>query len=239
MLWILCSLLHIQNAFLLTNACIEKLLHLFCQVFYFFAGFNTLFQTIANCFPHSIYRFRKLLDFDRDDFMKYVVCPNCTSLYRYDDVVQNRDGRTIVNKCTNIMFGCRVDKSSPNHGRRGKYRCDAKLVQEVQLSNNKTKLYPLKTYCYKNVINNIEQFLSRPDFEAECNKWRSRDVIQNHIGDLYDGEIWREFQTYNNEPFLSQPNNYALMINVVQKEAGHINRSHLFSIYELAKTFTV
>ena len=187
---------------------------MFCQVFYFFAGFNTLFQTIANCFPHSIYRFRKLLDFDRDDFMKYVVCPNCTSLYRYDDVVQNRDGRTIVNKCTNIMFGCRVDKSSPNHGRRGKYRYDAKLVQEVQLSNNKTKFYPLKTYCYKNVINNIEQFLSRPDFEAECNKWRSRDVIQNHIGDLYDGEIWREFQTYNNEPFLSQPNNYALMINV-------------------------
>lgn len=148
-LWILCSLLHIQNAFLLTNACIEKRLHLFCQVFYFFAGFNILFQTIANCFPHSIYRFRKLIDFDRDDFMKYVVCLNCTSLYRYDDVVQNRDGRTIVNKCTNIMFGCRVDKSSPNHGRRGKYRCDAKLVQEVQLSNNKQNSIHLKHIVIK------------------------------------------------------------------------------------------
>ena len=170
--------------------------------------------------------------------MKYVVCPNCTSLYRYDDVVQNRDGRTIVNKCTNIMFGCRVDKSSPNHGRRGKYRYDAKLVQEVQLSNNKTKFYPLKTYCYKNVINNIEQFLSRPDFEAECNKWRSRDVIQNHVSDLYDGEIWREFQTYDNGLFLSQPNNYALMINVDWFQPFKRRRDISFSIYEFAKTFT-
>lgn len=115
--------------------------------------------------------------------------------------MQNRDGRTVVHKCSNMMFGCRVDKSSANHGRRGKFRCDASLVQEVHLSNNKTKFYPLKT-------------LSRPGFEAECNKWRNREVIKNHLGDLYDGGTWKEFQTYNGEPFLRQPNNYALMINV-------------------------
>uniref|UniRef100_A0A8W8JHJ3 Uncharacterized protein n=1 Tax=Magallana gigas TaxID=29159 RepID=A0A8W8JHJ3_MAGGI len=140
-------------------------------------------------------QFRKLTEFDRDDFLKYIVCPNCTALYRYGDVAQNRDGRTVVHKCSKMMFGCRVDKSSTNHGRRGKFRCDASLVQEVLLSNNKTKFYPLKTFCYKNIIDYLEQFLSRPDFEAECNKWRNREVIENHLGDLYDGDIWKEFQT--------------------------------------------
>lgn len=187
----------------------------FSARYLFFVGkCSTLFKAISNAFPNSLYRFRKLTEFDRDDFLKYIVCPNCTALYRYGDVVQNRDGRTVVHKCSNMMFGCRVDKSSANHGRRGKFRCDASLVQEVHLSNNKTKFYPLKTFCYKNIIDNLEQFLSRPGFEAECNKWRNREVIENHLGDLYDGDIWKEFQTYNGEPFLSQPNNYALMINV-------------------------
>lgn len=213
-LWILSSLVHIQNKYLLSNACIEKLLQLFSQIFFFVGKCSKLFKAISNAFPHSLYRFRKLTEFDRDDFLKYIVCPNCTALYRYGDVVQNRDGRTVVNKCSNMMFGCRVDKSSANHGRRGKFRCDASLVQEVHLSNNKTKFYPLKTFCYKNIIDNLEQFLSRPGFEAECNKWRNREVIENHLGDLYDGDIWKEFQMYNGEPFLSQPNNYALMINV-------------------------
>lgn len=213
-LWILSSLFHLQNKFLLSNACIEKLLQLFCQIFHFVGKFNKLFENISKSFPHSMYRFWKLTEFDRDDFMKYIVCPNCTALYRYEDVVQTHDGRTIARKCYNTVFGCRVDKSSVNRGRRGKFRCDATLVQEVILSNNKSKFYPFKTYCYKNIIDNLEQFLSRPDFENACNKWRSRDVIQNNVGDLYDGDIWREYQRYNGEPFLSQPNNYALMINV-------------------------
>ena len=213
-LWILASLMHLQNKYFLSNMCLIKLLQLFSQVFHIIGKISSFFSTVSNLFPHSIYRFREMIKFDRDDFVKYIVCPNCASLYRYEDVVQNRDGRTIVHKCNTILFGCRVDKSSPNHGRRGKYQCGAKLVQEVVLSNNNKKFYPFKTFCYKNIINNLEQFLSRPDFEAECNKWRSREVIHNHVGDLYDGSIWREFQTYNGEPFLCQPNNYALMINV-------------------------
>ena len=34
------------------------------------------------------------------------------------------------------------------------------------------------------------------------------------LSDVYDGKIWKEFQTYRGQPFLSQPFTYGLMVNV-------------------------
>lgn len=59
-LWVFSSLVHIQNKYLLSNACIEKLLQLFSQIFFFVGKCSTLFKAISNAFPHSLYRFRKL-----------------------------------------------------------------------------------------------------------------------------------------------------------------------------------
>jgi len=36
-------------------------------------------------FPTSLYVLRQLVEFDRDDFVKFVVCPKCSSLYRASD----------------------------------------------------------------------------------------------------------------------------------------------------------
>jgi len=32
--------------------------------------------------------------------------------------------------------------------------------------------------------------------------------------DVYDGKVWKDFQSYNGQPFLSEPGNYALMMNM-------------------------
>ena len=32
--------------------------------------------------------------------------------------------------------------------------------------------------------------------------------------DVYDGQVWNDFQFYNNQPFLSEPGNYGLMLNM-------------------------
>lgn len=72
---ILSSLVHIQNKYLLSNACIEKLLQLFSQIFFFVGKCSKLFKAISNAFPHSLYRFRKLTEFDRDDFFKVYCLP--------------------------------------------------------------------------------------------------------------------------------------------------------------------
>lgn len=161
-LWIFSFLVHIQNKYLLSNACTEKLLQLFSQIFYFVGKCSKLFKSISNAFPHSLFRFRKLTEFDRDDFLKCIVCPNCTALYRYGDVVQNRDGRTVVHKCSNIMFSCRVDKSIANYGRRGKYRCDASLVQEVHLRTKKQSFIHLKLSVTKVLLTTLINFFPDP-----------------------------------------------------------------------------
>ena len=48
--------------------------------------------------PTSLYVLRQLVNLDRDDFVKYVVCPNCSSLYDPGDCTQRIGGR-IVAKC--------------------------------------------------------------------------------------------------------------------------------------------
>ena len=33
------------------------------------------------------------------------------------------------------------------------------------------------------------------------------------LADVYDGNLWREFQTVNGTPFLQKPRNYGFMLN--------------------------
>lgn len=45
---------------------------------------NEVFEKIILSFPGSLYLVRQFLNFDRDNFNKFVVCPKCTKLYKYD-----------------------------------------------------------------------------------------------------------------------------------------------------------
>jgi hypothetical protein len=46
-----------------------------------------------------------------------------------------------------------------------------------------------------------------------CEEWR------NHRGgdsysDVYDGNVWKDFQVYEGVPFLAQSNNFGLILNM-------------------------
>ncbi len=45
--------------------------------------------------------------------------------------------------------------------------------------------------------------------------WRSREVrsVGQLMGDVFDGRVCRDFQTYEGVPFLAAPRNYRLMLN--------------------------
>ena len=45
---------------------------------------NELLTSLVAIFPGSLHLMRKFLDLDRDDFNKFVVCPSCSKLYKYD-----------------------------------------------------------------------------------------------------------------------------------------------------------
>ena len=125
-------------------------------------------------FPTSLYVLRQLVKLDRDDFVKYVVCPNCLSLYDPGDCTQRIGGRIVAKCCTHKAF------------KRGKgaRECGARQAKRVLLSNGKECFYPFKVYCVNSVINQLETLLKRPNFADKCEHWRQRELTNGVISDI-------------------------------------------------------
>ena len=100
-------------------------------------------------FPTSLYVLRQLVKLDRDDFVKYIVCPKCSSLYDPGDCTQRIGRRIVAKSCTHKAF---------KKGK-GAKECGAKLAQRVVLSGGKEHFYPYKVYCFNSVINQVETML--------------------------------------------------------------------------------
>ena len=68
-----------------------------------------------------------------------------------------------------------------------------KLSHKVVSKNGNVKFYALKTYCYKSVIDSLEDLLKRPGVEEQCVKWGRRTISDELYADVYDGKIWKQF----------------------------------------------
>ena len=55
--------------------------------------------------------------------------------------------------------------------------------------------------------------MCRANYDTLCEHWRT-NVRSDCYKDVYDGKIWQDFQTYEGSPFLSEPLNLALMLNM-------------------------
>lgn len=62
---------------------------------------NDVFEKIILSFPGSLYLVRQFLNFDRDNFNKFVVCPKCTKLYKYDSCLTMVNNRQVAKTCSN------------------------------------------------------------------------------------------------------------------------------------------
>ena len=91
------------------------------------------------------------------------------------------------------------------------------------MKKQKTKhgiaLTPRKVFPYRPIIKSISALLSKPGIVDMCEQWRQRSsshegIEPQHLGDVYDGRIWKTFtsEEYNN--FLSIPHSYLLTLNV-------------------------
>lgn len=91
--------------------------------------------------------------------------------------------------------------------------CDTVLLKSVNLINSN---YPYKVYCYAGFQNMLQRLLLRPGFVEACEEWRSREKQQgdNSISDIYDANIWKDFQYIDGQPMLAHPYVYAIMLNV-------------------------
>lgn len=79
-----------------------------------------------------------------------------------------------------------------------------------------TKLVPIKVYPYYSLKKQIRQLFNKKDFVASCEKWRSRSTMigSDFLGDIYDGAVWKRFNSPDRLNFLTSPHSYLLTLNI-------------------------
>ena len=158
---------------------------------------------MALMLPSSLYLLRKFVNLERDNFVKFAVCPKCSALYQLESCTRRVGGQIVSNICTSKPF---------KKGRNGE--CGAALAKKVILGSGKVCFYPHKLYCFNSVIDQVEGLLKRPGVPEMCEQWRERQVDDNIVADVYDGKIWKDFLQYKGKDFLNAPRNLAFAINV-------------------------
>lgn len=183
-----------------------------------FSFFALFFATIARTMPALSHSFISKLPGTKNaarssrasarTFTQYVCCPSCHSIYNWNEcIIQDPDDQLRSKLCTFQRF--------PNHPQRQhRHPCGQSLMKKIKSSNGRLSLYPHLIYCYKSVIESLQDMVSRPGFIEKCELWRERNTLQDVYTDVYDGKIWRDFMSIDGVQFLSAPYNYALHLNV-------------------------
>ena len=149
---------------------------------------------------------KNVLKLNEDDFIRFVVCPKCHAIYRFEECFTDS-----ACKIPRLCSACEY----PHHPHRSRrLPCGAKLLAEVTLTNNCRKYYPCKVYCYKHLKDSLHTLVSRVGFLTSCELWRLRNPPPDTMCDIYDGQVWQEFQYVGGTPFLAAPYNLAFMLNI-------------------------
>ena len=116
--WLLLFLLSWQCGFSLSDSAVDMLLKFLSRYFWAIGTFdeNGAMAKVAKCMPNTFYKLKKLLGvMNNDDFVKYVVCPKCKTLYNFKDCIQKRCGRQVSARCNFVAWS-----RHPHRNRRGK-----------------------------------------------------------------------------------------------------------------------
>ena len=143
---------------------------------------------LVTIIPSSLYLLHKFASFDRDNFDKYAVCSKCSKLYDMKDCTEiNHLGKRIVKHCKHKQF----PRSAT---------CGAPLAKKVFLSNGTEQ-------------EKLQEMLMRDNFPQLCEAWRDHQIQDGYLADIIDGQVWKEFQSVDGEPFLAAPRDYMFMLN--------------------------
>lgn len=91
-------------------------------------------------------------------FIQYVCCPSCHSIYNWKEcTIHLPDDQVVSKHCTFVKF-----PSHPQlHHRRA---CGRILMKKIKSSKGKLSLYPHLIYCYKSIIDSLQEMVSKPGF---------------------------------------------------------------------------
>ncbi len=197
-----------QMAFVVSDNCLKILLAIIgylLTTLQIAIGGNHL-QAILDTFPATLHKARKFVGFDKDEFVKFIVCPKCKKLYPYNEGYIVKQGRKESKTCDFVAY--------PQHPQQ-KYRaaCGEPLMKSVISANGKkSSLYPHRVFCYQSVKVSLQRLLNRKDILQEL-----KHGVQKHQGtyfDIYDGEIWSRFKDFCGNNYFENKRHLAGMLNI-------------------------
>ena len=132
------------------------------------------------------------------EFIKYMLCVQNVIHCTTSKIVLKRVlALYSVKTCSSSIFG---------------KICGTKLTKEVLSRNGNRRFYPYKVYT--SLISSLKKILSRPGFLDICEYIMSQFSDQCSLVDVNDAKLWKDFLSYNGQPFSSEKYTYTFMINV-------------------------
>lgn len=194
-----------QSVFFVSDLALSFIVLLLKSVFYLCSFSSTFLDKLYRKFPSTVYQANNALHLKLDNFKKYVVCPKCFTLYEFSQCIQSVEGRNISKKCSKIV--------QPNH-KLAHFRkpCGEILLNNVTV-NGKASLLARKTYCYKSLKESVHRLVKKRGFEELCNNWRNQSSSEDILSDVYNGNIWKDFNGRKYD-FFTEQRNFGLMLNV-------------------------
>ena len=194
-----------QSLFCISDLAFSYLFLIIKSILYLVSKISKFILDLYEKFPANINQVNKCISFAKDNFKKYIVCIKCFSLYNYLDCLQVVEEIKVSKPCNHVVF--------PNHYL-AQFRkpCGEMLLKTIEI-NGQTKLVGKKIFCYKSLKENLQVFVNREGFEKKCETWRRRIVKDDVLSDIFDGDIWKDFngKKYN---FFTTERNYGVMLNV-------------------------
>ena len=131
----------------------------------------------------------------------HVVSPKCNSVYELEQCIgQTARGSKYSKHCWYVPF--------PNHPQQQlRAECGMLLLKPLQCN---IKFRPPKIFCYQSLNESITYLFQQKCFLMSIQLWRERNVFDKVMGDVYDGDIWRNFC---DNLFDDQPYNLMLFLN--------------------------
>lgn len=168
----------------------------------FLGKFSEKVAIIATMLPTSLYKHHQYTSIlgGSDSFEKRVACKSCFSLYRYEECLSKSASLTSIKPCCFKPF---------NSSR----QCGEKLMKEIISSSGHKKYYPHLIFCFASLKVSLQNLVLYSNFVEECESTRQMFSTVGY-SDVYDGQLWKEFQTVQSSPFLCAPYCYGLLVNV-------------------------
>ena len=122
--------------------------------------FKSLPESLVSKLPCSVQDAREFGS-NRNTLQQFVCCPSCHSIYKQEDcILEDSSGEKISKKCSYRKF--------PNHPQpQHRHTCDTLLMKRVKLSSGRFLLTPRIIYCYKSIIESLQEMLKREGFSTK------------------------------------------------------------------------